>query len=94
MAPTLVVAAAENPDSIPQGAHRRCFAKLSTCRQNFSGNTYQGATTVNIITISKATWRKSEGKSFGKKSSGPCGAKNPGIIIPLQKLSTNQQTAV
>jgi hypothetical protein len=68
--------------------------KLGTCRQNFSGDTYQGAATVKITTTNKATSRKSEGWSFGKKKSGPCGAKNPGIIIPLQNLSPNQQTVV
>jgi hypothetical protein len=73
----------------PQGPHRRRFAKLGTCRQHFSADTYQGPTAVNITTTSKTTWRKSGGKSFSENFSGPCGAKNSGIIIPLYKLSPN-----
>jgi hypothetical protein len=46
------------------------------------------ATAVNITTTTKATSRKSEGKSFDKKISGPCGAKNLGIILPLQKFKS------
>jgi hypothetical protein len=34
--------------------------RLGTCRQNFSGDTYQGGTAVNITTTSKTTSRKSE----------------------------------
>jgi hypothetical protein len=78
----------------PPGARHRCFAKLGTCHQNFSGNTYQGGTAVNITTISKQLGGKMEARVLAKKNSGPCGAKNPGIIIPLQRLSPNQQTAV
>jgi hypothetical protein len=38
-----------------------------------------------------ATWRKNGGKSFSEKFPGPCGVKNPGIIIPLQRISPNQR---
>jgi hypothetical protein len=37
-----MVAAIGPADSTPQGARHRRFAKHGTCRQNFSGDTYQG----------------------------------------------------
>jgi hypothetical protein len=91
---TSVVAATENPDSTPQGARCRRLPKLGTCHHNFSGDTYQGAAAVNITTTSMATSRKSEGWSFDEIFLGPCGAKNPRIIVLLQKLSPNQKTEV
>jgi hypothetical protein len=90
---TSVVAAVGPAASTPQGACHRRLPKHGNCRQNYSGDTYQGATVVNITTTSKAASRKSEGWSFGEKNLGPCGAKNPGIILPPQKLNPNQQTA-
>jgi hypothetical protein len=89
---TSVVAIAGPTANTPHGARRRRFAKVGTCHKNFSGDTYQGATAVNITTTRKATSQESEGKSFGENFLGPYGAKNQGIILPLQKLSKNQQT--
>jgi hypothetical protein len=55
---TTVVVVAEHSGSIPQGASQRCLAELGTCRQYFSGDTYQGATAVNPTTTSKASFTK------------------------------------
>jgi hypothetical protein len=54
----------------------------------------RGATAVNITATSEQLARKMEARVSAKKNLGPCGAKNPGIIIPLMKLSPNQQTAI
>jgi hypothetical protein len=51
----------------PLGVHHRCFAKLGTCRQNFSSDTYQGATAVNITTTSKQLGGKIEASVSAKK---------------------------
>jgi hypothetical protein len=42
----------------PSGASHRRLAKVGTCRQYFSGDTYQGATTVNTTTTSKTSFEK------------------------------------
>jgi hypothetical protein len=94
---TSVAAATGHVDSTPQGASHRCLPKLGTCCQNFSSDTYQGATAVNITTTSKAASRKSEGNSFIKIIFGSCVAKYLGFILPLQKFmskSTNYRTAL
>jgi hypothetical protein len=78
----------------PQGGRRRRFATLGTYPQNFSGDTYLGGHHGKHYRYKQATWQKNGGKSFSENFLGPCGAKNPGIIIPLQRLSPNQQTAV
>jgi hypothetical protein len=92
--PILVVAAAGPAASTPQGAHHRRFAKPGTCRQNFSSDIYQGGHCGKHYHYKQATWRKNGGRSFGENFLGPYSAKNPGIIIPLQKLSPNQRTGV
>jgi hypothetical protein len=51
-----VLATAEDTGSAPRGASHRHLVKLGTCRQYFSGDTYQGATMVNITTTSKASF--------------------------------------
>jgi hypothetical protein len=69
----------------PQGARRRCLGNLVPATRIFLVAPTRGATTVNITTTSKAR--------VSKKNSGPCGAKNPRIILPLQKFkskSTNR----
>jgi hypothetical protein len=98
--PTPVVAAAEPAGSTPQGArHRRHqlwwwplldlptapsrgsaidIANLLPATRIFLATPTREATTVNNTAI--------------KNISGPCGAENPGVVIPLQK-SPNQQTA-
>jgi hypothetical protein len=78
----------------PPGVRRRRFTKLGTCPQIFFGDTYQGGHRGKHYRYKQATWLKNGGKSFSEIFSGPCGAKNPGIIIPLQRLSPNQQIAV
>jgi hypothetical protein len=77
MFPTPVVATARLAASTPQGGRHQCFAKLGTCRQNFSGDTYQGATTVNNTTTGKQLGGKMEARVSAKKNSGPCGASTP-----------------
>jgi hypothetical protein len=83
MSPTPVVAVAGPANSTPRGPTIDIF-----------GNTYQGGHRSKHYRYKQATWRKNGGKSFGEIFLGPCGAKNPGIIIPLQRLSPNQQTMV
>jgi hypothetical protein len=61
-------------------SHRR-LAKLGTCRQYFSGDTYQGGTAANTAT-SKTCFVK-------KIFSGSCGAKNLRIITSQKFKSTN-----
>jgi hypothetical protein len=82
MSPALVVATAGTADSTPQGARHRLFAKLGTCHQNFSSDTYLGSTAVNITATSNQLGKKMR-QEFRQKNSGPCSAKNPGIIILL-----------
>jgi hypothetical protein len=80
---------------LPQGTHRvNVCPNLVPTARIFLATPTRGAFAVNITTTNKATLRKSEGWSFGEKFLGPCGAQNPGIIIPLQKLSPNQQMMV
>jgi hypothetical protein len=67
MFPTPVVATARLAASTPQGGRHQCFAKLGTCRQNFSGDTYQGATTVNNTTTGKQLGGKMEARVSAKK---------------------------
>jgi hypothetical protein len=95
MSPALMVATTGPAASTTQGGRRvNICPNLVPAARIFLATPTRGAATVNITTTSKATSRKSEEWSFGKKNSGPGGAKNPGIILPLQKLSPNQQTAV
>jgi hypothetical protein len=68
--------------------------KLGTCRQNFSGDTYQGGRRGKHYHYKQGNIVEKLRLEFWQKNSGPYGAKNPGIILPLQKLSPNQQTAV
>jgi hypothetical protein len=78
----------------PQGASHRRLAKLGTCRQYSSGDTYQGGTAVNTTTISKASITENEDKSCQKIFSGPCGAKNPGIRTSQKFNLTNTDTTL
>jgi hypothetical protein len=95
MSSTSVVAAAKNPNSTPQEACRvNICPNLVPAARIFLVTPTRGAAVVNITTRSKAASRKCEGWSFDKKNSGPCGAKNLGIILPVQKLRSNQQTPV
>jgi hypothetical protein len=82
---TLVVTAAGPAASTCQGGRHRCFAKLGTCRKNFSGDTYQGGHRGKQYHYKQATWQKNGGKSFRKKIFGSLRCKNQGVIIPLQK---------
>jgi hypothetical protein len=59
---TLVVAATEHSGSTSQGASHQRLAKLGTCRQYVSSDTYQGATAVNTTTTSKTSFKE---KVFG-----------------------------
>jgi hypothetical protein len=93
--PTPVVAAVGPAASTHQGAHHRCFAKLGTCHQNFSCDTYLGGHHGKQYHYKQATWRKNGGKSFDKKKIGSLRCKNPGVIIPLQKSkSTDSATTL
>jgi hypothetical protein len=83
---TSVAAATGHVDSTPQGASHRCLPKLGTCCQNFSSDTYQGATAVNITTTSKAASRKSEGNSFIKIIFGSLRCQIPGIHITTTEV--------
>jgi hypothetical protein len=89
---TLVVVAAGATDNTPDGSSHRRLVKLGTCRQYFSGDTYQGATTVNTTTTSKTSFRKNKDMFHEKIFSGPSGAKNPGNITAKKFQSTNYIT--
>jgi hypothetical protein len=68
------------------------LVKLGTCHQYFSGDTYQGATTVNPTTTSKASFTKKGRQALRKIFLDPCGAKNPRNIIPKKFQSTKYVT--
>jgi hypothetical protein len=68
------------------------LVKFGTCHHYFSGDTYQGATTVNTTTTSKASFTKNEDKFREKIFLGPCGAKNLGNIISKKFQSTKYDT--
>jgi hypothetical protein len=59
----------------PSGARHRCVAKLGTCRQNFSGDTYQGGHRGKHYHYKQAIWRKNGGKSLARKNSDPYDAR-------------------
>jgi hypothetical protein len=88
---TSVVVAAGPAASTPKGARHRRFAEPGTCHQNFSSDIYQGGHRGKHYRYKQATWRRNRGKSFGEIFLGPYGAKNLGIMIPLQRLSPNQR---
>jgi hypothetical protein len=94
MSPTPVVAATGPADSTPQVAAVNVSLNLVPAARIFLATPTRGATTINITTTSKQLGGKMEVRVSAKKNSGPCGAKNPGVIIPLQKSSPNQQTAL
>jgi hypothetical protein len=91
MSPTPVVVAAGLAASNPQGPAIDVSLNLVPPPKIFWRH-LPGGTAVNITTTSKQLGRKIESRVLAKKNSGPCGAKNPGVIIPLQKSSPNQQT--
>jgi hypothetical protein len=81
------------PAAPPRGrGSDRCLAKLGTCRQYFSDDTYHGATTVPLQ--ARQVSRKNEDKLCGKIFLGPCSAKNQGIITSLKFKSTNYGTTL
>jgi hypothetical protein len=88
-----VVAAAGPTDSTPRGPAIDISLNLVHVIRIFLATPTRGATAVNITTTSKQLGGKMEARVSEKKS-GPCGAKNPGITIPLQRLCQNQQTVV
>jgi hypothetical protein len=91
MSPALVVATVGTADSTPQGARHRLFAKLCTCHQNFSSDTYQGSTAVNITATSNQLGRKMR-QEFRQKKFGSLQCQKPGnhnTIIEVMSKSTN-----
>jgi hypothetical protein len=95
--PTPVVAAAGLAASNPQGGHHRRFAKLGTCRQNFSGDTYYGDHRGKHYHYKQATWRKNGGKSLAKKNFGSLRCqelRSHNTITELKFKSTNSATTL
>jgi hypothetical protein len=93
MSSTSVVATTGPVASTLQGACRRRLPNLGTCRQNFSGDTYQGGATVNITTTSKATSQKSEGWSFGEKNFGSLRCQEPGNHITTTEVKSKSMNS-
>jgi hypothetical protein len=92
--PTPVVAAVGSSDSTPRWPVIDVSLNLVPAARIFLATPTRGATSVNITTTSKQLGGKMEVRVLAKKNSGPYGAKDPGVIIPLQKSSPNQQTAL
>jgi hypothetical protein len=94
MSPTPVWPLPDLPPATPRGPAIDVSLNLVPAARIFLATPTRGATSVNITTTSKQLGGKMEVRVSTKKNSGPYGAKDPGVIIPLQKSSPNQQTAL